>query len=233
MDNLFLKYMKERSGQKKQVNQTDALPGPVITISREYGCHGKRIAERLAALLNMKLSKLGIDKQWRWISKEILERSAKELKLTPALLKDLSDYKQKSFFENLALFFSEEYYPGDAKIKNTIAKFIHEEAVEGCVIIVGRAGEAITKDIKQSFHVKLEAPLEWRIESVAKNDQISIGETRKLCIEQDKRRAKFRNYFEKDRPDVDFFDLRINTKSMNDDEIVDLLLSVIDSRGFL
>lgn len=233
MDNLFIKYMKERSGQKKQPGTSDTLPGPVITISRECGCHGKRIAERLAALLNMKASKLGVEKQWRWISKEILERSAKELKLTPSLLKDLSDKKQTSFFENLALFFSDAYYPGDAKIKNTIAKFIHEEAAEGCVIIVGRAGEAITKDIKQSFHVKLEAPLDWRVESVMENKGISASEARKTCIEQDKSREQFRDYFEKDRPDVDFFDLRINTKSMNDDEIVDLLLSVIDSRGFL
>ncbi len=233
MDNLFLKYMKERSGVQKSPDKKHELAGPVITISREYGCHGQPIAQLLADKLSKRSVKLGVNKPWRMISKEILERSANELKLSETMLKDLTDYKQKTFFGNLATFFSQSYYPGDATIRNTIAKFLHDEAEEGHVVIVGRAAEAITKDMKQSFHVKLEAPLDWRVETVAKNDGISTTESRKIILEQDKRRAQFRNYFEKDRPDVDFIDLRINAKSMNEEEIVDLLLSVAESRGFL
>jgi len=233
MDNLFLKYMQERSGSRKGPEKPKTLPGPVITISREYGCHGQHIGALLAVKLSKKAQKLGLKKQWRMISKEILERSANELKLTQTMLQDLSDYKQKSFFENLALFFSNEYYPSDTKIKNTIAKFIHDEAEVGNVVIVGRAGEAMTKDIKQSFHVKLEAPMDWRAELVSQEEGISVSEARKLCVEQDKRRAQYRDFFEKGRPDIDFFDLRINAKSMKDEEIIDLLLSVAEARGFL
>nr|WP_321408306.1 cytidylate kinase-like family protein [uncultured Carboxylicivirga sp.] len=233
MDNLFLKYMQERSGQRKAPETKHGLAGPVITISREYGCHGQKIGQLLAEKITKELSAAGINKEWRMISKEILERSANELKLTPALLQDLSDYRQKNFFENLALFFSSSYYPGDAKIKNTIAKFLHDEAEEGNVVIVGRAAEAITKNIKQSFHVKLEAPLEWRAELVAKEEKISLSDAKKECIEQDKRRANFRDYFENGRPDIDFFDLKINAMTMSDDDIVNLLYCLARSRGFL
>nr|WP_319399729.1 cytidylate kinase-like family protein [uncultured Carboxylicivirga sp.] len=232
MDNLFLQYMKERSGQPKNSGSRKKNGGPVVTISREYGCHGQRIGQLLAERINVELRKEGIRKEWRMISKEILERSASELKLTSALLEDLSDYRQKSFFENLALFFSSSYYPGDVKIKNTIAKFLHDEAEVGNVVIIGRAGEAITKNIKKALHVKMEAPLDWRAEIVSKDENISISDAKKRCIEQDKRRASFRDYFEKDRPDVDFFDIRINAMSMTDEEIVNLLFCFARSRNF-
>lgn len=233
MDNLFLKYMRERAGQRKSPGDDKGIAGPVITISREYGCHGQYIAKSLADRLTKQSERIGGNKQWRMISKEILERSAKELQLTSEVLEDLSDNKQKSFFEDLALFFSHDYYPGDAKVKNTIAKFLHEEAVMGYVVIVGRAGEAITKDIEQSFHVKMQAPLDWRAERIVEKEGLTFSDSKKKCVDQDKRRAKFRDYFERGKPDIEFFDMCINAKSMRDDEIVELLVSVADSRGFL
>ncbi len=233
MENLFLKYMRERTGKKKSPVKEKKSPGPVITISREYGCPGRRIAQLLANTLTEKNRRLGVDTEWRWISKEIIEESARELKLSPALIQDLSDYKHNSFFENLALFFSDDYYPGDAKIKNTIAKFIHDEAEQGQVIILGRAGEAITKNMSESFHVKLQAPLEWRTEIVAVEEGLSISEAKKQCQEQDRRRAMFRNYFEKDKPDIDFFDIIFNCKEMTDEEIVEIIVIISETRGFV
>jgi cytidylate kinase len=233
MENLFLKYMKERTGKRKAPEALNVSPGPVITISREYGCPALRIAQKLAVTLTAKNQSFGLDNEWRVISKEIIEESARELKLTPSLTKDLSDYKHNSFFENLALFFSDDYYPGDAKIKNTIAKFIHATAVEGNVIIVGRAGEAITKNIVKSFHAKLEAPIDWRAQVVSDNEGGSISDAKKKCQEQDRRRAQFRHYFEKNKPDIEFFDITFNCRELSDEEVVELLVIVAETRGFV
>jgi len=123
MDNLFFKYMKERTGKRKGQKVPQASLGPVITISREYGCPARKIATKLADTLTEKNRKAGISKEWRVVSKEIIEESAKELEMSPKLVHDLSDHKHNSFFENLALFFSDNYYPGNTKVKNTIAKF--------------------------------------------------------------------------------------------------------------
>ena len=232
MDNLFLKYMSERTGKRKSPEPSNVIPGPVITISRQYGCPGKRIAERLSEMLTHKSKQCGEYNEWRWISKEILEKSAMELKLSPDMLKQLSDYRHSSFFKDLALFFSEEYYPGDAKIKNTIASFIHEEAVQGYVVIVGRAGEAITKNIEKSFHIKLKAPLDWRTRVVAEQENLSLAEAQKRCVEQDKRRAQFRDYFEKGKKDIEFFDITYNCKTMTDDEIIQMIMIICETRSF-
>jgi len=232
MDNVFLKYMRERVGKSEEIEAITS-EGPVITISREYGCPGKRIGKYLAEILTEKLSREGKDVEWKWLSKEIIEESAKELKLTPALIKDLSEYKNRSFFENLAMFFSETYYPSDAKINNTIANFIHTAAAQGNVVIVGRAAEAITKNFKKSFHVKLMAPIEWRAEIISNTYGKTISEAKRECIDMDRRRFIFRSYFEKGVPDVEFYDACFNCKEMTDDEIVELMVIIAETRGFL
>ncbi|SMO86329.1 Cytidylate kinase [Saccharicrinis carchari] len=232
MENVFLKYMLRREG-KAEVNQPPLADGPVFTISREYGCPGKRIAKHLSEVLNKKLNHEGRTEKWRWLSKEIIDESARELKLSPTLVKNLSEYKNRSFLDNLALFFSDTYYPSDAKINNTIANFIHTAASQGNVIIVGRAAEAITKNFKKSFHLKLMAPLNWRAEKISTDLGISMSEAKRECQEMDKRRFMFRSYFEKGVPDVEFYDASFNCKEMTDDEIVELMVIIAETRGFI
>jgi cytidylate kinase len=233
MDNLFLKYMRERTGKRKSSGPDFYAPGPVITISRDYGCPGRRIARLLSETLTEKNARLGGNSEWKWISKEIIEESARELKLSPTLIQELSDYRTRGFFENLALFFSDEFYPGDVKIKNTIAKFIYNAASEGNVVIVGRAGESITKNFEKSLHIKLQAPLDWRAKQVADSYGMSLVDARKEVLEMDKRRSQFRNYFEKDLPDIEFFDIFFNVGTMTDEEIIEMIIIVAETRGFV
>jgi cytidylate kinase len=233
MDNLFLKYMRERTGKRKSSGPDFYAPGPVITISRDYGCPGRRIARRLSETLTEKNTRLGRTQEWKWISKEIIEESARELKLSPTLIQDLSDYRTRGFFENLALFFSDEFYPGDVKIKNTIARFIYNAASEGNVVIVGRAGESITKNFEKSLHIKLQAPLNWRTKQVADSFGMSLVDAKKEVLEMDKRRTQFRNYFEKDLPDIEFFDIFLNVATLTDEEIIEMIIIIAETRGFV
>lgn len=233
MDNLFLKYMRERTGKSKSSGPDFYAPGPVITISRDYGCPGRRIARLLSETLTGKNARLGGSTEWKWISKEIIEESARELKLSPTLIQDLSDYRTRGFFENLALFFSDEFYPGDVKIKNTIARFIYNAASEGHVVIVGRAGESITKNFEKSLHIKLQAPLDWRARQVADSYGMSMVDAKKEVVDMDKRRTQFRNYFEKDLPDIEFFDIFFNVATMTDEEIIEMIIIIAETRGFV
>jgi len=233
MENLFLKYMKEHIGKSKGHRRRPLAQGPVITISREYGCDAEEIVEKLAWTLTEKNILNGVSKDWRVVTKEIIEKSAKELELSPSMIQDLSDRAHNSFFDNLTLFFSDNYYPSNTKIKNTIAKFIHETAVEGNVIIVGRAAEAITKEIKKSFHVRIVAPLDWRAQEVSKKEGLSISEAKRKCVEEDKKRLQFRHFFEGDKPDVEFFNISFNMRDLTVEEMVELLVIISELRGFV
>ena len=233
MENLFLKYMKERSDISKKGTTSGAFHNPVITISREFGCPGEKIAEKLAEILTKKNRLNNGHDTWRWISKEIIEESAKKLKLTTTMLDELSGKKSRSLFENIALFFSDEFYPSDGKIQNTIAEFIHDTAAEGHVVILGRASEIITHNFTNSFHVRLFAPLDYRTEVISINQGVSISTAKKLCIENDRRRESFRKYFRGDKEEMGFYDIIINTEEVMEDEVIEMILIIAEARGYV
>jgi len=182
MENLFLKYMSDKSDFIKSHDDSLFYNKPIITISREYGCPGEQIAQSLGDTLTKKNHINGGEIDWKWLSKEIIEDAAHKLKLTPSLTRELSKQKERGFFENIALFFSDEYYPREGKIQNTIASFIHTTASEGHVVILGRASEIITHNFINSLHIKLYAPLSHRAEITSINEGVSISTARKLCF---------------------------------------------------
>ena len=61
-------------------------PGPVITLSREYGCPSKIIAARLAETLSSKTRVKGKEVKWKFVTKEIMAESARELQVDPVSL---------------------------------------------------------------------------------------------------------------------------------------------------
>ena len=154
-----------------------------MTLSREVGCPAKKIAAGLADHLN-KIKKGQLKKHpWRWISKEILMESARELQVDSSQIQHVFDYKSRGLLEDLLLAQSKDYYKSDLKIRTTIAKVIRKFANEGNAIIVGRGGVAITRDIPKSLHVFLEAPLEWRALRVAEKLDCTIDQATELCPE--------------------------------------------------
>ncbi len=191
-------------------------PGPVITISREYGCPSKPIAERVTRLIN----ESGVKEKWHWISKEILEESARRLGLSPREIRHIFEYRSRSFLEDLLI--SQEkkrYYHSDWAIRKAVGEVIRATAMEGRVIIVGRAGAALTRDIPASLHVRLIAPIEWRIEQVARHHQISREEAEKRIRELDKKRKEFMEHYLKRPFDDTLFDVIFNCSTLSQEEI--------------
>ena len=231
MDNLFIKYMSERAKKPVKSDGNVENLGPVITISRPYGCAGERIALKLTKALT-ELSKVQSEQyEWRFISKEILEMSAKELKLAPNLVDEKKEYRLKGVMDHLTLFFSTDFYPSDSKVMTTVAKVIHAAASQGHVVILGRAGEAITHGMKRALHIKLQAPIEWRAEQISKQQSISLTQAKEECLEEDRLRNQFRDYFVGGKSDVDFFDAAFNMKTLSDEEIVNSILQLAKSKG--
>jgi len=226
----LLKYMTER--YLKESNYVNN-PGPVITISRECGCPAKRLAAQLTILLNNKLEIKNKKPVWKWISKEILNEAAKELEVDPKNIQYIFEYEQKSMIEELLLSHSSKYYKSDRKIRNTVAKVIRSIANEGHSVIVGRGGIAITKDIRKSLHVNLHAPLEWRTVRNSQKFNISLAEAKKICIDTDKKREHFRNFFHGKDTDYTWFDVTYNCMTFTIDEIAESILRVVELRNML
>ena len=213
--------------------QTKSEPGPVITFSREYGCPSKLVAEKLIELINTKLSLKASKERWKWVSKEILSEAAHELSMEPEQISYVFDYEQKGILDDILSSHSRKYYKSDRQIRQTIANVIRSFAIQGNVIIVGRAGVVITKDIPRSLHINLEAPLEWRAVRTAAKYQLTIEQAKKTAIETDKKRREFREYFAGKGNDYTRFDLTINCMNLSVEEISQLILKAAEIRKLI
>ena len=82
MENILRKYL-----ERTFPDERSAVPcsiGPVVTISREFGCPSKLIAQMLADALHH--TPTGRQQRWRFINNEIIEATAKELEMNPTEL---------------------------------------------------------------------------------------------------------------------------------------------------
>lgn len=208
-------------------------PGPVITISRELGCPAKLLACKLSESLDKEKTKKSKEQSWRWISKEILDESAKQLNVDCDQIEHVFDYRSRGIFEDILLAHSKDYYKSDLKIRTTIAKVIRGFANQGNAIIVGRGGVAIARDIPLSLHVMLEAPLEWRATRIASKLEMTIDQARNHANSVDKKRTQFRDYFQGKGNDYTRFDLRINCMTLSIDEIVDIIVGAVKTRKMI
>ncbi|MCX7986887.1 MAG: cytidylate kinase-like family protein [Bacteroidales bacterium] len=225
----LITYLRQRYAEKESLKHEE---GPVITISREYGCAAKVVAQKLSEILSQKKDKWGKTHSWKWYSKEILDESAKQLQLDPSEIAHIFNYEKRSVLEEFFSSFS-HYYHSDKKILNTIGKVIREIAIQGHAIIVGRGGIAITRDIPRSLHIHLHAPLEWRAIRVSERYGCTLEQAKERCIETDKKREEFKNYFQGKGTDYTWPDLTINCMTLTVDEIVEIIVKTVELRNLL
>ncbi|MGQ7871094.1 cytidylate kinase-like family protein [Sunxiuqinia sp. sy24] len=228
MENSLLNYMNKRFGDINPPHRREKqIAGPVITISRQVGCGGVKIARLLAEALN----EFVICKKWEVISKEVLHESARQLELDPRKVNRLFTPDEHTTFDEIIEAFNARMYKSDRVILKTVKEVIKGFAVDGCCIIVGRAGHIIAKDIEHSLHVRFEAPLEWRIEEIASRKSISTDDAFKIINETEKKRAAFRKHYTNKKHPEELFDLTINVSKFKEDEVVKLIKSAIELKG--
>jgi len=209
------------------------MVGPVVTISRDYGCPAKRLAETLSSFLNQIELQNYSKYRWQWISKEILDNSAKELNLKPNMVREVANKDEDGLVEDIVKSLSHKGYPGDIKIKKTIGQVIRSFAEQGHVIIVGRGGVSITRHIKNSLHIRIQAPLEWRINDVSKKQMISLSEARKKIQHIDAQRTLIREYFEGTKVDNNSFDIIFNYMTLDEEDIIAGIIRLMESKDLI
>ncbi|HNW98425.1 MAG TPA: cytidylate kinase-like family protein [Bacteroidales bacterium] len=229
MDNFLIKYLSERLQEKEE--SPESL-NPVITISREFGCWGNRIAEILCQKLLERSKVSGLNQPWKWITREIMEKSALDLKVSPEYISDIFNAKQKGTLADIILSFGSQYLSNE-KIKATITNVVKSYCKDGYVIMVGRASNIILKDYPKALHVKLFAPFEWRAECYRERQNLTVTQSRIQVKEMEKRRAEFLQFFRGSLHEDEIFDLCFNRKTINENEIVDTIISILESKKYI
>lgn len=208
-------------------------PGPVVTISREMGCSGTQITQLLVNELNSRYEfKNG--EPWKWIGKEEIQAAAAQaLNLPPEEISYVLEAKKKTMMDDILQSFSSKYYKSDRTIRKTVKDVIRSIACSGRVVILGRGGVAITRDIPRSLHINLEAPLEWRTLRISEKMQIELSQAETFVLSIDKQREEFRDYFGGKNTDYTRFDISFNSMTLTVREIVDIIIKTMEIRKFI
>jgi cytidylate kinase len=226
-ENLLVKYFSRYIHD----NEPHRTGGPIITISREYGCFAQEIAEGLSDIINNKHNGINGKPQWNIISKEILSRSAEELQTKPEKIEHIFDGREMGFFEEVVGSVIKNYYVRNSAIIKTVKNVIRSYAWEGNAIIIGRASCVIAADIEKSLHVKLVAPHEYRVGRIAAKYNLSRKEASEQLRHVDESRQAFLNFFTGTKPEMEFYDLMLNRSHFSRENIIDIIYKTVEYRG--
>lgn len=197
----------------------------VITISRQYGSGGDEIAARVCETLGC-----------RAFDKRMMAQVASDIGLSEQEIVDFSEdeYKVRGFLERL--FRTQRIVArvgtwttdvggtrtrtvkdlDEAQAISLVRALVRHAAEEGNVLIVGRGGQAILQDNPGVFHVRVEAPLELRIQRVQQAEGLSYEEARNRIIQNDRAaRDYLRRFYDVDWSDPQLYDLVINTRKIS------------------
>ena len=226
--------LKEYMNERDALRESNKEPGPVITISREYGCGGSQLARNFIEKVLSKATNLSSRlNSWSIVNKEILKLSADDLKTFPKKVEKSMETVEVSPVEDLFSSLSSHYELTDKRIHETVAHVISDFAKKGHTIIVGRGGSSVIKNIERSLRIKLIAPLEWRIKSVAQKKNISEEAAQQRIEEMDPKRAQWNVQLSHGKHNNDFFDIIFNRMLMSESEIISVMTNLCAKRGII
>ena len=220
MSKALMRYLNKRLKEENSFEKEKwTTAGPVITISREVGCNGLKLARLIANKLNQHKS----NNKWRVLSKEIFHQSAKELNMESEHVRRVFKQSEKYSFDEILKAFNNKNFKSERKIIKTVIDIVRSCAEDGNSIIVGRAAHIIASDIENAFHIRLIAPLEYRINTIMENNNLNRDESIQFIKRVEQERIAFRKTIHNKSLHEEFFDMTLNRASFTDTVIVDII----------
>ncbi len=178
----------------------------VITVSRQQGSGGLDVAVRVSEILG-----------YRCFDKRLMTEVMAQEGFTDQTVVDYreDEYRLRGFVDRVLGYRRPEtiadvgfWDDNPAAMKTTSVAVLDEHqavwlvrrAIEvayqqGDVVIVGRGGQAILRAKPGVLHVRLEAPLDARVQRLAERNKISAKEARQYVLGRDKASAEYLERF--------------------------------------
>lgn len=222
----FFDYFDERYRQSV-LSKPAGQEGPVITISRQTGCDARLVAEHVVEYLNRNY---GITK-WKWVDKDVIYKIAAELNTDPQRVESIFKGKELSNLSEMIMAFSGSFIT-DSRVKKAIKDVVLSICKEGHIVIVGRGGVSIAREISNSLHIRMVAPLYWRVENIMKKMNMDIEAAEEYVVDTDEKRYNLiQTFLDKKSLNMDYlFDATINREFFGIPETAELIVSMYDKK---
>jgi glucuronide carrier protein len=191
----------------RKTRRVEAHPG-VVTISRQAGSGAHVVAQHLLERLQARASHPSVP--WKIFDHDLVERVIEEHDLAERMAKFMPEDRISAMSDTLDELFG--LRPSSWSLVRQTAETILHLAELGDAVIIGRAGNLITRHIAGALHIRLVGSLEKRIahvEGYLGLDHLAASE---YVRTQDLGRKRYvETYYSKDIDDPLLYDLMINT----------------------
>lgn len=193
----------------------------VFCIGRQFGSGGHEIGEGLAKKLNIPC-----------YDKEILQKSAQESGIVEELFEKADEKPTSSFLYTLSMggtpsmpsFTNYNDYLTNDKLFLFQSKTIKEMASSGSCVIIGRCADYILRGSKKRLSVFIHAPMELRIQRIARLLNVAEDAARALIKKSDKNRANYYNFYaDSDWGAAATYDLCLNAGKLGIEQSIEIL----------
>lgn len=218
-------YWKKQKQQLEEAEKTNRLP--FVTISREYGCGGFKVASKLVEIFNEEYK---TEPAWAAYDRKILNKLMTDTGLSESLIETLTEKARSKMANMIQTTFSS--FPPQVAIHKKLTETIALLALHGNVVIVGRGSNMITKNYINGFHVRLVAPVSYRAEKLSKEMNISKSDALKLISEKTKQRDEYMKEFLKfDVTDPHNYDMIINDGVFSVEQTAKIIIDGMKVKG--
>jgi len=199
---------------------------PFITISREFGCEGRPLAQQLVEFLNTR-SRPALP--WVAYDRELLDQVATEMHLGRDIVDSMDGRRSNEMSELFDAILNRKV--DEAVVFRRLAAVIRSLAMVGHAVIVGRGSSMITQDLKTGLHIRLVAARDWRVSKVAAERGLALPEAGRIVDVGEQQRRKFLStFFVQDSEHPFHHDLVIENSCFNLTQIAEIVLNALSLR---
>lgn len=152
----------------------------IITIGRQFGCHGKEVGKELA-------KRLGIE---YYDADKVNEYIAEDCGITKKEVDEFMEKRTSSLLYEMAVF--AVMGPMEEKVFFSQTKVVKQLAEKSSCVFVGVCADYILKDQENVFKIFLQGDINKRLETAKKDYP---GLTEKDIKTADRKRASYYNFF--------------------------------------
>lgn len=195
----------------------------LITISRQYGSNGTKVAQILA-------ERLGI---W-YYNRDILCLAADRIgidSMDDAFMESLNYAKSSKYMEGLSMMTgnSRDHIPVYNRMFREQSEVIKKLAYYGSGVFLGRCADYVLKDQADVCSVYIYAGEEYRLNHLSEVKDRVV--TREEMKKEDKRRAAYYNYYTGQQwGELTNYDLAVNMERTSPERAADLILDYMERR---
>lgn len=196
---------------------------PTVTLTREYGCAGFPVAQRLQEIME---KRSGLP--WLVMDKELFRAAAENHHVSEEVFSNLG-VKHRFLDEALSTF--SPRWKSDKDYYRLLVRQIAALAQEGNVILVGRGAAGLTQELGNCFHFRIVAPLSYRIAAISSRHGVDAEEAERMAIKHQRQREAFiADFLGRDLADPTLYHLVFNNARVTVDRMAQIIADFVTGK---